>query len=320
MNYIILDLEWNQACNHECENPRMPFEIIEIGAVKLDKKLHIIDSFSSIVKPRLYTKLQQHIRTILNYDESTLKKGKPFDMVFREFSKWCGDDYIFGTWGSMDLSYLQNNMEYHHIKQSLPNPLKYYNIQQIYADIQNSDKAAVKLEKAVDKLNIPVDRAFHSALNDAYYTALVLEKLHPKDLDYRYSYDTYNNPKNKDEELTSYHKNYMEHISREYADKKEAAEDKELMSMVCYRCNKKISKKIKWYANTPNSYISVGKCWYHGLVLGKIRFKQSRSGNIFAIKTMLPTDKKGMEDIRQRQDALRVKRQIKRHEKTNSPL
>ena len=38
MNYIVLDLEWNQACNHEFENPRIPFEIIEIGAVKLNSK------------------------------------------------------------------------------------------------------------------------------------------------------------------------------------------------------------------------------------------------------------------------------------------
>ena len=54
------------------ENPRMPFEIIEIGAVKLDKKFNIIDTYSSIIKPKLYKKLQPHIKTILNYDESTL--------------------------------------------------------------------------------------------------------------------------------------------------------------------------------------------------------------------------------------------------------
>ena len=34
MNYIIFDLEWNQCCGgRDMENPRMPFEIIEIGAV-----------------------------------------------------------------------------------------------------------------------------------------------------------------------------------------------------------------------------------------------------------------------------------------------
>ena len=40
MNYIVMDLEWNQSYNgHMGEHPRMPFEIIEIGAVKVDKNL-----------------------------------------------------------------------------------------------------------------------------------------------------------------------------------------------------------------------------------------------------------------------------------------
>ena len=131
MNYIIFDLEWNQSSGgREYENPRMPFEIIEIGAVKLDSKLNIVDTYSSIIKPKLYKKLQPHIRSILNYDEKTFKKGRPFDMVCREFLKWCGEDYIFCSWGGMDLSYLQNNMEYYYMK-PLQSPLKFYNIQNI---------------------------------------------------------------------------------------------------------------------------------------------------------------------------------------------
>ena len=43
MNYIVMDLEWNQSSNgHIGENPRLPFEIIEIGATKLDNKFNII--------------------------------------------------------------------------------------------------------------------------------------------------------------------------------------------------------------------------------------------------------------------------------------
>ena len=98
MNYIVLDLEWNQSHMGQAgEHPRMPFEIIEIGAVRLDKKFNLIDQYSSIIKPRLYKRLQPHIREILNYDEKVLKKGRPFDMVCREFLKWCnnGTDYSF---------------------------------------------------------------------------------------------------------------------------------------------------------------------------------------------------------------------------------
>ena len=318
MEYIVFDLEWNQSMGgREHDNPRMPFEIIEIGAVKLDKKFNIIDTYSSIIRPRLYKKLQPHIKTILNYDEKTLRSGRPFDMVCREFLKWCGDDYIFCSWGSMDLSYLQNNMDYYYMK-PFPTPLKYYNIQQIYADLADESGAIVKLEKAVDNLYIPKDRPFHSAVNDAYYTSLVLSQLSPKDMQDRYSYDVYHNPKEKDDEIVSYHKNYMEHITKEYANKKEAVSDKDVLTLYCYRCGRKVSKKIKWFSNTGNSYICVGKCWHHGLMTGKIRFKQTRDDKVFIIKTVVPTDKRGMEGIRKRQDDLRIKRQEKRHAKNSS--
>lgn len=318
MNYIIFDLEWNQCCGRDFENPRMPFEIIEIGAVKLDKKFNIIDTYSRIIKPKLYKKLQPHIKSILNYDEATLKKGKPFDMVYREFIKWCGEDYVFGTWGSMDLSILQTNMDYYYLK-PLPTPLKFYNIQQIYADMLHKNNM-VKLQKAVDYLHIPLeyDKPFHSAVNDAYYTGLVLKKLGPKDLSDRYCYDTYNNPKEREEEIVSHHKHYLEHITKEYATKKEAMDDPELTKAICYRCGKKLTLRVKWFANTPNSYTCIGKCWYHGLVSGKIRFKQSKDDKYFVIKTMVPTDKKGLEAMKERQDELRIKRQTKRHNKSGN--
>lgn len=157
------------------------------------------------------------------------------------------------------------------------------------------------------------DKPFHSAVNDAYYTGLVLKAMSPRDLADRYCYDIYNNPKDKKDEIISHHKHYLEHISREYHCKEEAISDVELMTPICYRCGKKLAPKVKWFANTPNSYTCIGKCWHHGLVSGKIRFKQSRNNNIFVIKTMIPTDKKGLEAMKERQDELRIRRQTKRH-------
>ena len=123
-----------------------------------------------------------------------------------------------------------------------------------------------------------------------------------------------------DDEIISYHKHYMEHISREFDNKKDALQDKELLMIRCYKCGKKATKKIKWFANTPNSYLCVGKCWVHGHISGKIRFKQTKEGKIFAIKTIVPTDKKGIEVIRERQDELRLRRQEKRHNKKQTEL
>ena len=86
MSYIVFDLEWNQSpIGQAGEHPRMPFEIIEIGAVKLDENYNIIDEFSRLVKPRIYTKIHKIIRQMLSYDEKILRKeGVPFKQACSE--------------------------------------------------------------------------------------------------------------------------------------------------------------------------------------------------------------------------------------------
>ena len=55
MNYIVFDLEWNQSPGGKrWSNSRLPFEIIEIGAIKLNEEKEIVDSFlSSLIKPQV---------------------------------------------------------------------------------------------------------------------------------------------------------------------------------------------------------------------------------------------------------------------------
>jgi DNA polymerase III epsilon subunit-like protein len=52
MNYIVFDLELNS----KPFKSRHPNEIIEIGAVKLNRNLEITGTFQSFVKPKVYKK------------------------------------------------------------------------------------------------------------------------------------------------------------------------------------------------------------------------------------------------------------------------
>lgn len=316
MNYIVMDLEWNQSASGQSgENPRLPFEVIEIGAAKLDCKFNIIDQYGSIIKPRVYRRLQSKIRELLNYDESFLRTGRPFDVVFREFKKWCGDDYIFCTWGPLDLTYLQQNMDFYYLK-NFAFPLKFYNLQEIYALNHYNDKSQMpSLEKAVGELHIPIVEPFHCAKNDAYYTAKVFQEMNRKKLSDMYSIDYYHYPTCEEEEITSQHSNYSEYITRTFKSKKEAMSDKNISTLRCHKCNRKLAKKIRWFVNNPTTQICVGKCWNHGLICGKIRFKNTRDGNVFVVKTVEKINKKEFEKIRDRQIELREKRKEKRHHK-----
>ena len=53
-NYIVFDLEWNQSIEgkeHSIEH--FPFEIIEIGAVKLDEKRNMVSEFHGLITPQV---------------------------------------------------------------------------------------------------------------------------------------------------------------------------------------------------------------------------------------------------------------------------
>ena len=44
MNYIVMDLEWNQSAKgKQFSEDHFPFEIIQIGAVKLDENKNVQD-------------------------------------------------------------------------------------------------------------------------------------------------------------------------------------------------------------------------------------------------------------------------------------
>ena len=53
MEYIVVDFEWNQSSYGKGTGKKnLPFEIIEIGAVKLDEDRHIIDTFEAVIHPK----------------------------------------------------------------------------------------------------------------------------------------------------------------------------------------------------------------------------------------------------------------------------
>ena len=55
MNYIVFDLEWNQNPDgRRHPDSRLPFEIIEIGAVRLNEKLEITGTFQQLIRPKVY--------------------------------------------------------------------------------------------------------------------------------------------------------------------------------------------------------------------------------------------------------------------------
>lgn len=285
MNYIVLDLEWNQSnTGEEPEVKEIPFEIIDIGAIKLNSGRIMIDEFNQLVKPTVYLHMHKITSKIIHLHMKDLQKGRSFQEVMEEFRTWCGKDYIFCTWGPMDLYELQRNIRYHQVEPLSNEPIRFLDVQKLFSIAYEDSKVRRGLEYAIDYLHIEKDIPFHRAFSDAYYTAKVLAKLNEEVL-VNYSIDTFILPKIREEEIHVFFHDYMKYISREFADKQEALEDKEVISTKCYLCHRNLRKKIRWFTPNGKHYYSVAVCPVHGSMKSKIRIRKSENDGVYVVKT-----------------------------------
>ena len=209
MAYVIFDLEWNQCpYGKEKENPKLPFEIIEIGAVKMDGERNVVGTFHRIVKPVVYQHLHHRTREVVGLTEEDLQNGIPFAQAVQEFFAFSGGACMFGTWGPGDLTELQRNMKFYNLLSLIRGPIHFYDVQKLFAIQYETMKSRRALEYAADFLHLPKDEHFHQALSDAKYTADIFARI---DMDVVLAYDSidvYQNPKSKKEEIHAVYNGY----------------------------------------------------------------------------------------------------------------
>lgn len=312
MNYIIFDLEWNQSpTGKDGELDRLPFEIIEIGALKLDADMNIISEFCETIRPQVYPQLHYKIKEITQFDSKDLKMSRTFIEVFRDFIAWCGNDFMMCTWGPMDVTELQRNMKFYNFP-LFKAPVFFYDIQKIFSIVYEDRKTKRSLEWAIDYLNIKKDFDFHRALSDAYYTYEVMKLFERTHIMKNYSIDYFQKPRNRSEEIYVVYETYSKFVSREFDNKIDVLKDRRMNSTVCYKCGKKVRKKIRWFSDNSKTYYSLACCEDHGWLKGKIKLKKADNDRVFAVKILSLTDDEGADSIRQKQNAIRKKRREKR--------
>ncbi len=285
MNYIILDLEWNQSSTVAGSNPKIPFEIIEIGAVKLNEDKVMIDEFSALIKPQIYKTMHYMTGKLVHIKMAELKHEQPFEEVMESFLEWCGEDYVFCTWGPLDLTELQRNMVFYGFKPFMDGPLPFYDVQKLFALEYEEGKERRALETAVDLMNIEKDIPFHRAFSDAYYAAKVFALINKEETLEHYSYDNFIAPRDKQHEVHKQFGDYDKYITRTFASKDSMLNDKEIKSTNCYLCDKVSAKVTKLFTPTGKYFLSVSHCEEHGYIKTKIRVRKTDDERYFAVKT-----------------------------------
>jgi len=305
-NYIVLDLEWNQSAGGKEETvEHLPFEIIEIGAVKLNEALEEVEEFKRLIRPRIYPELHEKILEVTHMDQKTLmEEGCNFEEAVKEFLMWCGEEAVFCTWGSMDLTELQRNIAFYGILNPFPKPFLYYDVQKLYSLLYGDGKDRQSLDIAVLELQVMEERPFHRALDDAHYTGRVMNQMDFDKVREYLSTDYYRLPENKEEEEYLVSK----YISRPFETKQDAIEDKTVTDLICCKCNRMLRKKIRWFSVNQKFYTALGSCPEHGNVKGKIRMRRSDDGRIYVVKTMRLVGEEDVREIYEKKEETKKKR------------
>lgn len=308
-HYIVLDLEWNQSpMGKDSSADRLPFEIIEIGAVKLNSSLQIVSEFRRLIRPRVYREMHFIISEVTHMSiEELNQEGTSFMNAMEEFLEWCGTDYSLCTWGPMDLTELQRNIVYHGMEIPFGWPLLYYDVQKIYALVKGQGQRE-SLDRAVEELGLAEERPFHRALDDAYYTGRVMGAMDFYSMVEYVSVDYYRVPETEGEEIYLEFPSYAKYVSRQFEYREQVMEERRMTDMVCYKCRRMLRKKIRWFSANQKFYFCLAICPEHGLFKGKIRIKKTEDGQVYAVKTVKQVDEEGARAVEIKKEETKKKR------------
>ena len=183
MQYIIMDLEWNNT--YAKKTSGFINEIIEIGAVKLDEDFNYVDKFTYIIRSQIGRKLRGSVKKLTNLTNDDISAGIPFTKAFSLFKKWVGDieKTVVITWGDSDIRVLLDNYSYLNGIKSVPFLRHYCDLQKYYQHVKSkTPERQTGLTDAAQECGIdPEQYIHHRALGDSMLTADIFEIIYEKD-------------------------------------------------------------------------------------------------------------------------------------------
>ena len=279
MNYIVMDMEWNQPWPGSPSSKKvLPVqirgEIIQIGAVRVTEDQQVADEFQILIKPKYYRHLNRRVSKLTGIKETQLREeGVPFPEAIEAFRNWCGDDIIFLTWGFDDIGILRENLMLFNLNTDFTE--RWYNAQMIFNAQTDGSTAQKALKTAMEIFGIEATRPAHDALGDAYHTALICARLDLKKGAAEY-----------DEALKSHENGFhgaelpgciARKVFYDYADKRAALSAMAGEENICPICNSRMLGS-RWFAQPGHRYMDLATCPQDGKFLIRVRLSQQPDG------------------------------------------
>ncbi len=173
MNFIIFDLE---ATCWRGRPPKGVTEIIEIGAIKVDRFGKVDGTFSEFVRPVVNPHLSGFCTYLTHIEQHHVDGAEKFERVCNRFMDWAEigeEEYMLCSWGSDDSNLFRNDCRLHKIETEW---LKHYSdLKKGYQRIKKI-KNASGLKSTVKKEGFEFTGIHHRAISDAENLAKVFIK------------------------------------------------------------------------------------------------------------------------------------------------
>ncbi len=281
MDYIVLDMEWNQPWpGSPSARKVLPVqirgEIIQIGAVRVTQDRQVADEFQVLIKPKYYRRLNRRVSKLTGIKEARLREeGISMKDAMEQFRAWCGENVIFLTWGFDDITILQENLRLFCIDDSWVN--RWYNAQMIFNAQTDGSNAQKALKTAMEIFGIEATRPAHDALGDAYHTALICSRL-----------DLARGMQEYAEALTSHINGFhgaelpgciSRKVFYDFADKRAALSAMSGADNLCPTCGRQMLGS-RWFAQPGRRYMDLASCPEHGKFLIRVRLSEQPDGKV----------------------------------------
>ena len=281
MDYIVLDMEWNQPWpGSPSARKVLPVqirgEIIQIGAVRLTEDQQVADEFQTMIKPKYYRRLNRRVSKLTGIKESQLREeGIPMPDAIARFRKWCGEDVTFLTWGFDDITILRENLQLHGIEENWVS--RWYNAQMIFNAQTDGTNAQKALKTAMEMFGIEATRPAHDALGDAYHTALICARLDLKKGTEQYGEALKSH-------VNGFHGAEMpgcinRKVFYDYPDKRAALSAMSGKENQCPECGRQMLGS-RWFAQPGHRYMDLATCPEHGKFLIRVRLSAQPDGTV----------------------------------------
>lgn len=181
MNYVILDLEWDSQ--YSKTHRRFINHIIQIGAVKLDSKFNIVDTFQVTVKSSVSKKLSHRFTDLTGITNDDMNNGIPLINAVLKYDAWVGKNVVTLTWSTSDLYTISDNSDCF-LPEGLAFKIEKYMDLQSYVQNKMREKgfeisSQISLINAATLLGISADGLdLHTAKDDCRLSVEVFKRVY----------------------------------------------------------------------------------------------------------------------------------------------